>query len=996
MARLCSARGIRPAVPLFLLTLALLALNGAGTAAEAREFPSYCGGEGERPCTIFEHIPSCMSGLVEHFGLNKCIRLDSDGYPTFCGGPNERACTVVEHIPSCKSGLDEIPFPGGTCVQRDSQGFPPGCGHLNQDACALDLQIRFGIRSCSSGLIEVPFPGGTCIQPDAEGFPPFCGGESERACTVVEHIPSCKAGLAESLTTLPDGTLVSTCVGPPPACGRNGQRPCLIVEHIPSCQPGLAELPFEFGVCGADPVARGESDASERPHGGRRTLFFIHGGYTDLGDDLSPGAFLEAVHAGAPNVKAFYGVDWNHGGDGPRKLRTIQYFSQTCGFMTNCVRDWGEESFDAGSFRITDIAYALNLAIKELPSEGDITIVAHGFGGILARQLVYRHYDEIRAAGKRIAEVITIGAPNRGVLAGALEIELGEGASLQTDAACLTDPLTGRMGDHTGCQFGTWIDWMKRREDGTWPFEEWSIDDRNYPQIRWIAMAGSGWPLQVDEALARARAADTHSEEYAALLERVKFAFPFIDSDGLVTVQSALEIGLDECFPFTRQPDLFGSQPRLARTQRLYEYDHSGATVVRSADSVVCQNERARVDPRVREASAGPSGPADQLDFVNHAALLQNRDVQNFVIAALNLHGDTNGDGVVTGDDLTAHAGPDQTIECGGPLTQVALDGSASNVPGDPAVYTWTGPFGTAAGAKPVVTLPRGTHILTLRVEAAGVHSTDQVVVTIVDTTPPVLGTQNAYTVEATSASLTPFAFVVDAMDACGAVMVSREPDQAAYPLGDTSVAVTATDESGNAANGSITVSVVDTTPPALIVPPDLEVVAEGPATTIGIGVATASDLFGATVSNDAPAAFPLGTTMVTWTAVDGNGNTASAVQQVHAIYGFAGFGEPIQPGGVYKANRTLPLKFALAFADGRPVADAIAALSVTPLGDDGVPAPPLDISASGLPDSGMLFRYTDDHYHYNLSTSGWAPGRYRISVTLNDGRIHSMDISLR
>ncbi|NHM05587.1 HYR domain-containing protein, partial [Flavobacterium celericrescens] len=34
-------------------------------------------------------------------------------------------------------------------------------------------------------------------------------------------------------------------------------------------------------------------------------------------------------------------------------------------------------------------------------------------------------------------------------------------------------------------------------------------------------------------------------------------------------------------------------------------------------------------------------------------------------------------------------------------------------------------------------------------------------------------------------------------------------------------------------------------------------------------------------VTNDAPAAFPLGTTTVTWTVVDGSGNTATATQLV-------------------------------------------------------------------------------------------------------------------
>ncbi|MCO6173609.1 gliding motility-associated C-terminal domain-containing protein [Flavobacterium sp. NRK F10] len=51
---------------------------------------------------------------------------------------------------------------------------------------------------------------------------------------------------------------------------------------------------------------------------------------------------------------------------------------------------------------------------------------------------------------------------------------------------------------------------------------------------------------------------------------------------------------------------------------------------------------------------------------------------------------------------------------------------------------------------------------------------------------------------------------------------------------------------------------------------------------TASIGTATATDNCGSpTVTNDAPTAFPIGTTTVTWTATDGAGNTATCTQVV-------------------------------------------------------------------------------------------------------------------
>jgi len=228
-------------------------------------------------------------------------------------------------------------------------------------------------------------------------------------------------------------------------------------------------------------------------------------------------------------------------------------------------------------------------------------------------------------------------------------------------------------------------------------------------------------------------------------------------------------------------------------------------------------------------------------------------------------------------------------------------------------------------------------------------------------------------------------------------VIVTSDAPVDGYPLGETIVGWTATDIHDNAIGGDQRVTVVDTTPPVLDVPADLSVLATGPSTQVDLGNATATDIFEpVNVTNDAPAGFGPGFTVVTWTAVDANDNVSSRTQNVHATYGFSGFAPPLHDGGIYKANRTLPIKFELQFAAGEAVAGAVATLSVVPLGSDDTPGEPLDIETGEAADSGATFRATGDGYHYNLSTQGLASGRYRIIVSIDDGTTQSMDIILR
>lgn len=89
----------------------------------------------------------------------------------------------------------------------------------------------------------------------------------------------------------------------------------------------------------------------------------------------------------------------------------------------------------------------------------------------------------------------------------------------------------------------------------------------------------------------------------------------------------------------------------------------------------------------------------------------------------------------------------------------------------------------------------------------------------------------------------------------------------------------------GNLSTATQTITVQDTTPPMFtFVPPTITITK---CVAANIGTAVASDACGSvTVINNAPTKFPLGTTLVTWTATDGSGNIRKASQTVPAVLG--------------------------------------------------------------------------------------------------------------
>jgi hypothetical protein len=129
------------------------------------------------------------------------------------------------------------------------------------------------------------------------------------------------------------------------------------------------------------------------------------------------------------------------------------------------------------------------------------------------------------------------------------------------------------------------------------------------------------------------------------------------------------------------------------------------------------------------------------------------------------------------------------------------------------------------------------------------------------------------------------------ATDSCAAVMVSGSRSDGKmlsdpYPVGITTIIWTALDTNSQMATCQQTVTVKDMEAPSITCPPDLTVntdTGQCTASKVTLGTPTTSDNCGGAVglSNDAPAAFPKGTTTVTWTATDSSGNKATCTQKV-------------------------------------------------------------------------------------------------------------------
>lgn len=229
-----------------------------------------------------------------------------------------------------------------------------------------------------------------------------------------------------------------------------------------------------------------------------------------------------------------------------------------------------------------------------------------------------------------------------------------------------------------------------------------------------------------------------------------------------------------------------------------------------------------------------------------------------------------------TAPALTAPAAT--VLEATGPTgASTTVNAHASDI-ADPAV---------TVGCAPNGSFPLGTTTVTCTArDASGNTTTVSTTVTVGDTTPPTVTATAPIPLQATGpngATTTVTATAADIVD--GTVAANCSPN-GTFAVGTTTVLCTATDAHGNRGSATTSVNVIDTTPPALSVPPAITLEATGPNGASRTIAGTATDLVDGSVPvTCAPnGTFPLGTTAVACTATDAHHNVATAPTSVTVV----------------------------------------------------------------------------------------------------------------
>jgi len=234
------------------------------------------------------------------------------------------------------------------------------------------------------------------------------------------------------------------------------------------------------------------------------------------------------------------------------------------------------------------------------------------------------------------------------------------------------------------------------------------------------------------------------------------------------------------------------------------------------------------------------------------------------------------------------------SVTVGDVVAPVADVPALTDVTGECSVTTLTAPTATDACEGTIT----GTHNATLPITGEGTTTTvmwtyddgngntsfQSQDVVIDDITAPVadVPTLTDVTAECSVTTLT----APTATDVCaGAITGTHNATLPITAQGTTTVTWTYDDGNGNTSTQDQDVVITDVTNPTITAPGAVSVAANAVGCTavgVGLGTETAADNCGTpTVTNDAPASFPLGNTTVTWTATDAVGLTATATQVV-------------------------------------------------------------------------------------------------------------------
>jgi len=268
------------------------------------------------------------------------------------------------------------------------------------------------------------------------------------------------------------------------------------------------------------------------------------------------------------------------------------------------------------------------------------------------------------------------------------------------------------------------------------------------------------------------------------------------------------------------------------------------------------------------------------------------------------------------------------------------------------------------------------------------------------DNIPPVIAAHDDIIAEATSpgGAVINYDLPIATDNRDASVIVTCTPVSGSiFALGDTTITCTATDAAGNAATPTaFTVHVVDTTAPVLTLPANINTY----ATSLSGAVVTFSTSATDFVDGSVPvtcipvsgSTFPVGTTVVSCSATDSHGNTATGSFTVTISYKWSGFFQPVDNLPIWnqvKAGSAIPVKFSLngnmglnIFETNYPASKAIVCDSTASV--DAIEA---TVTAGG---SSLTYDSIANQYIYVWKTDKlWSNSCRQLVVKLIDGTTH-------
>jgi HYR domain/Domain of unknown function DUF11 len=376
----------------------------------------------------------------------------------------------------------------------------------------------------------------------------------------------------------------------------------------------------------------------------------------------------------------------------------------------------------------------------------------------------------------------------------------------------------------------------------------------------------------------------------------------------------------------------------------------------------------------------------------------------------------------------TITAPADVTINTGAGATSCSI--TLVDELGQPEVHDNCSVSFTVSGAPAGNHFAPGTYTLTYTAtDGAGNTASDTQVVTVVETTPPIIfaPADASYTCltevpaaspsQARGPALDPSGIpLIDddgnyiqgtgaPFDNCGVPTVTvTETSSGAGTAASPKVILrtfTATDASGNSSSDVQKITVTDATPPTISCPADITVYlpmnSTATSTVVNYTAPVGTDnCANATTTQTAGlasgASFPVGTTTNTFRVTDAVGNTTECSFKVTVLYNFSGFFQPVDNLPTFnsvQAGRAIPVKFSLSgnkglniFPVGTPDSQQIAC-------DNGAPVSEIEDTVNAG-NSSLSYDAANDQYIYVWKTSNsWAGTCRKLIITLNDGTTH-------